>query len=169
MKKLFSTFVISTLVFLGFFAYSFAATQDTINFINQATQDANCAFNTFNNPIPGCPPPAQTTQTQTSSGPTCKIGQTPSNFKDLVMNLFIGCLITPLYQIILGLSAFIFVWGIFKYIRSEGNEKETGKQYMFWGIVGIFVLVSMWALVGIIQSTFNFNPNTNITPKEVTF
>jgi hypothetical protein len=43
---------------------------------------------------------------------------------------------------------------------SEGGEKkEEGKQYMLWGIVGIFVMVSVWGLVNIVKQTFNLSEN----------
>ncbi|PIR83701.1 hypothetical protein COU18_03440, partial [Candidatus Kaiserbacteria bacterium CG10_big_fil_rev_8_21_14_0_10_51_14] len=34
-----------------------------------------------------------------------------------------------------------------------GEEKSKGLQTMIWGIVAIFVMVSIWGLVRILQST----------------
>ena len=53
------------------------------------------------------------------------------------------------------LCLFYFFWGVMKYIKSgAGSEKaaEEGKRIMIWGIVGLFVAVSIWGIVKFIQS-----------------
>jgi len=49
-----------------------------------------------------------------------------------------------------------FFWGLVKFIWNAGDEKNLadGKQLMLWGMVGIFVIVSLWAIVGFIQVSF---------------
>lgn len=51
-------------------------------------------------------------------------------------------------------SLLVFVWGIAKFILSAGDEKKVaeGKTLMFWGVVALFVMVSVW---GIIQLFYN--------------
>lgn len=76
-------------------------------------------------------------------------------FKDIVMNLIIGCILIRAVYLIISFGVVVFIWGVFKFIRSEGDDKQSGREMMFWGIVGIFVMVSLWGLVAILQSTFN--------------
>ena len=45
------------------------------------------------------------------------------------------------------LALLFFFWGIAKYIRSAGSEKDEGKKVMVWGIVALFVMASVWGLV----------------------
>ena len=81
----------------------------------------------------------------------------PTNFKDLVDFLITG-LIRPLVPLLIGLAVVVFIYGVLKTMLSEGGEKkEEGKQFMFWGIIGIFVMVSVWGLVSILQGTFDLN------------
>jgi hypothetical protein len=49
-----------------------------------------------------------------------------------------------------------FIWGVIQYFLSQNNEekRKTGKSYMVWGLVALFVMVSMWGLVGILTHTF---------------
>lgn len=46
-----------------------------------------------------------------------------------------------------------FFWGVAKYIRNAGNEKTAseGKRIMVWGVVGLFVAVSVWGIIRFLQ------------------
>lgn len=65
---------------------------------------------------------------------------------------------TFLGQIVVVLIAFAvvwFIWNVIKYTMSSDEEgKEKAKMQMIWGIVSIAVIISIWGLVGILQSTF---------------
>ncbi len=74
-------------------------------------------------------------------------------FKGLVSTI-INCLLNPIVGLIVSLSILSFIWGIFKFIRSAGDDKQEGRELMFWGVVGIFVMVSVWGLVNILRNTF---------------
>lgn len=49
----------------------------------------------------------------------------------------------------------VFMWGVVGAIRAggkEGDKKITeGKQRMLWGIIAIFILVSVWGIVALLQ------------------
>ncbi len=87
------------------------------------------------------------------------------NFKDLVINL-ISCFLNPTVTLLVSISILVFLFGVFKIIKSQGEGKETGKEFMFWGIIGIFVIISLWGLVNILQNTFVLS-NDDITPRSV--
>ncbi len=83
-----------------------------------------------------------------------------TTFKELVDNVFIDGLIKPIVPLLIGLAVVVFIYGVFTTMLSEGGDKkEDGKKYMLWGIVGIFVMVSVWGLVAILQSTFQLSTN----------
>ena len=84
--------------------------------------------------------------------------ETPKDFKSLVENIFIGGVLKPIVPLLIGLGVVVFIYGVLILMFSEGGEKkEEGKQYMVWGIVGIFVMVSVWGLVSILSSSFQLN------------
>jgi fumarate reductase subunit D len=91
------------------------------------------------------------------SGQTIKpttLNDLPSIFK-YILNL-INSYIIP---IIIGLAVVAFLWGMFKLINAgddEGKRKEA-KDIIIYGIVGLFVMVSVWGLVNILVGTFGFN------------
>jgi len=56
---------------------------------------------------------------------------------------------------LVGLLALVyFFWGIALFIFQSGDEKkvEEGKSKMKWGIVALFVMVSVWGLVSVLQN-----------------
>lgn len=78
------------------------------------------------------------------------------NFKGLVTTL-IGCFITPIAYLLVSTSIIVFTYGVFKFIRAEGDGKAAGREFMFYGIIGIFVMVSLWGLVNVLQNTFRLS------------
>ncbi|MFA7252279.1 MAG: pilin [Candidatus Paceibacterota bacterium] len=83
---------------------------------------------------------------------------TPDNFKELVQDTFIEGILNPIVPFLIGLAVVMFIYGVLLFMFNDGGEKrEEGKQYMIWGIVGIFVMVSVWGLVAILTGTFQLN------------
>jgi hypothetical protein len=82
----------------------------------------------------------------------------------------INNLVNQLIPLTMALALLAFFWGLVKYIWSSGNEegKADGKNIMIAGIVGLFVMVSIWGLVGIIAQTFGVRTGGTQTPPGVT-
>jgi len=82
----------------------------------------------------------------TSFAASCGSG-TPDTFAEVVC-LFVS-LITAAIPIVAGIALLVFFWGLAKFILKAGDEgaREEGKQVMKWGIISLFVLVSIWGIV----------------------
>lgn len=83
----------------------------------------------------------------------------PANFKEFICAT-IDTILSPLIPILFTLALIAFFWGVGKYViqgASDEKAREQGKQIMIWGIVGLFVMVSVWGLVILVQDTFNLN------------
>ncbi len=92
----------------------------------------------------------------------------PKDFKAVIDEIIIGGLLKPLVPLLVGLAVVVFIYGVLTLILSEGGEKkEDGKKYMFWGIIGIFVMVSVWGLVAIVQSTFNLENKPQLIQMDI--
>jgi hypothetical protein len=83
---------------------------------------------------------------------------TLTSFKQLVA-CAIDRIFTPLVSLLIALAVLYFIWGVFQYIREAGNDAKRAEanQMMLWGIIFIFVMVSVWGLVNILVGTFSFN------------
>lgn len=57
----------------------------------------------------------------------------------------------------------VFVFGVVKFIgNSDSKEQGKGKDFMIWGIVGLFVMISVWGLVNVLNVTFGVR---NVIPQ----
>jgi len=83
-----------------------------------------------------------------------------------VINLFtdIGLKVIPL----LGAIAFlVFVWGVARFISSAGNEKEIkdSKNLLIWGVIGLFVMITIWGIVAFLSGEFGFGSGVPLIPQ----
>lgn len=72
-----------------------------------------------------------------------------------LLGRFVDFVITPIIMIIFTAGFFLFVWGLVQFLWNldEGSHEE-GKRHMVWGIVGMFVMVSVWGILMLLQQTF---------------
>ena len=65
---------------------------------------------------------------------------------------------------ILALGVIFVLWSAFGLIRADGPDarKEAGSR-VAWGIVGLFVMVSVWGLVAFVSNSLGFSANRNGT------
>jgi hypothetical protein len=62
-------------------------------------------------------------------------------------------LIEMVIPLVIALGLLFFIWGLVQFILASGNEeaKDEGKRRMVWGIIALFVIVSVWGLVGLLN------------------
>lgn len=88
-----------------------------------------------------------------------------SNIKKLV--IAIGDIIELLIPIVFALALLYFFWGLGRYILGTGQGKEDGKSIMVWGIVGLFLMASVWGIVKFIGDALGVGTNTTVTTPSV--
>ncbi len=68
----------------------------------------------------------------------------------------IGNLIAAATPIVVALALLYFFWGLATYILAAGEEeaRAKGRSMMIWGIIALFVIVSVFGLITILQGTF---------------
>jgi hypothetical protein len=62
-------------------------------------------------------------------------------------------LVNPLLMVIVFA---VFLWGIIKFITAAGdeNKRKEAKNYIIYGLIGIFVLIAWWGIIQIVLNTF---------------
>ncbi len=61
-----------------------------------------------------------------------------------------------------------FFYGLVRYIFSSGQESSgQAVRIMFWGVIVIFVMVSIWGFVGLLQNTFKVGSTEPIVPQPI--
>jgi hypothetical protein len=63
--------------------------------------------------------------------------------------------------IVISLAVLYFLYGVLNYVTkgSEAEERTKAIGMIITGIVAIFVMISVWGLVGILTGTFNLGGN----------
>ena len=58
--------------------------------------------------------------------------------------------------LIFTLAFLFFLWGMFKYIRDADDVKkrEESKKFIYYGIIGLTVMIAVWGIVQIVTTTF---------------
>lgn len=92
-----------------------------------------------------------------------------SNTANQVVNAIDVYIIDPLLLIIFAAGLFVFVWGLFQFMVAQSTTDEgginDGKRHMIGGIVGMFIMVSVYGIISLLDSTFHLqvsNPNPTI-------
>ena len=75
------------------------------------------------------------------------------------LNALIGLFIT--------LAIVVFFWGLIGYLMSDGEGKSAGLNRMMMGVVTIFVMVSIWGIIRLLQATFRTTSTDPIIPKGI--
>jgi hypothetical protein len=76
-----------------------------------------------------------------------------NNFAQLV-GIVVG-MIKSLIPLVIALSLLYFSWGLFLLIKSNSDSsREDAIKTITFGIVALFVMVSVWGLVQVLTSTF---------------
>ena len=65
-----------------------------------------------------------------------------------VINLIIPFLV--------GLAVLVIIYGVFGFISNAADEeaRASAKQFIIWGIIGVFIMLSVWGLVTILKNSF---------------
>jgi hypothetical protein len=63
-----------------------------------------------------------------------------------------GAIVQYSISLLAAIALLVFFWGLVKFIRKagEGDVKE-GKAIMLWGIIALFIMISIWGIVRFMQ------------------
>ena len=72
---------------------------------------------------------------------------------DLISKIIAGA-IQPAVTFLIALSVAIFIFGIIEFIAGADNEEKRniGKKHLIWGIVGLFIMLSVLGIKASIES-----------------
>ncbi len=73
----------------------------------------------------------------------------------------IGTLVLTAIPVLIGISLLAFFWGLFQYIRHP--DHKIGTQTIIAGLVGLFVMVSVWGLIKVAQIAILGSGNNSST------
>jgi hypothetical protein len=73
-----------------------------------------------------------------------------------LVGVIVSVIINPLIKLLFVLALALFLWGVAEFILKSGSDadREIGKQHMIWGVIGMFIIVSVFGIIAIIENTF---------------
>lgn len=72
----------------------------------------------------------------------------------------VGAINTILIPLLMTFTFLVFVWGVFKFFfwgADNSGEREKGRSFILWGVLGFVLIVSIWSLVSILLSTLGLS------------
>lgn len=77
--------------------------------------------------------------------------QSASYFLDFLRQ--VSDIVNSSIPVLITLALLYFLWGLVMFIQKSGEGgAEEGRDKMLWGVIGLFVILSVWGLVALVQS-----------------
>lgn len=92
-------------------------------------------------------------------------GHGPSDLLEVIDIFF--AIFRALVPVIFGLALVAFLWGGAKYIfnAADATKRKEGNAMMLYGIIALFVMLSIWGLVSLLGGTFGISIGLPILPQ----
>jgi len=83
----------------------------------------------------------------------------PEPVKQLLGKIFTQIL-NPLIALMFAVATVYFMYGVYQFMWDPDNEeaREKGRKAMFWGIIGLFIMTSVFGIMKFLISTFGADP-----------
>ncbi|VAW32088.1 hypothetical protein MNBD_CPR01-395 [hydrothermal vent metagenome] len=100
------------------------------------------------------------TTTATLALPLLVVAQTSVSNLSQAGQFIIGIINGVLVPVLFAVAFIVFIWGAFQAFILGANDdtaKSKGKNLMLYGLIGFFVMVSVWGLVNILTGSVGLN------------
>lgn len=77
--------------------------------------------------------------------------------------------INTLMPIIVALALLYFLYGLLKFMTAGGDEgkRKESRDIMLWGIIALFVMVSVWGLVSFLGNTLGISSGGSVNTGDI--
>ena len=90
---------------------------------------------------------------------------TPSSELELdkitaIVNELLKFIDTTLVPLIFAIAFIVFIWGVFNYFiagAADEEKRKSGKNFVFWGLIGFVIMISLWGIVNLLVNTLGFD------------
>lgn len=75
---------------------------------------------------------------------------------DSVFERVVRVVFAPLYTLAASLAVLYFLYGVVRFIIDMNNpeKKNTGKEHLLWGTIGLFIIFSVGGITSILGGVF---------------
>ena len=71
-----------------------------------------------------------------------------------LVSAFTGAIVNPILALVFALGLLVFVFGLVEFLwglSGDAADKERGRKHMLWGVVGMFIMSSAYAITKLIS------------------
>ena len=88
---------------------------------------------------------------------------------DATLNLIKSNIVIPIVEFMFVLALFLFLWGVLQFVINVNNPtgKKEGTQHMFWGLVGLAIMVSAFGLINFVWESVHPAGTTGIQGADI--
>lgn len=79
----------------------------------------------------------------------------------------VGGILNMLIPVLIAAALVVFFWGLVKYIWGGGKSADSGRKTMIAGILSLFIMVSIWGLVNLVQNALGVNGTGSVQIPQV--
>jgi phosphotransferase system glucose/maltose/N-acetylglucosamine-specific IIC component len=72
-------------------------------------------------------------------------------------------IINPVLSVMFAVATLYFIISVIKLINADGKGRDEAKKAVMWGVVGMFVMVSVYGILSFVLSTFDLPTGTPAT------
>ncbi len=72
-----------------------------------------------------------------------------------LLDAIVSKIVNPLILLISAMAVVYFLWGLLQMIMNAESEeaRATGRRHALYGLIGLFIIVSVFGIIRAIQST----------------
>jgi len=65
----------------------------------------------------------------------------------------------PIIALLMAIAFIVFLYGAFTYVKNANNDaaRETGRNHLMYGVIGMLVMLSAFAILNVAANTFGLN------------
>lgn len=82
-----------------------------------------------------------------------------AEYANLFLDRLLGAILYPLITLMTVVALVVFLYGCMEYVLNATNDdkRAQGQKHILWGLVGLLVMLSAFAILQIAANTFNIN------------
>lgn len=94
--------------------------------------------------------------------PMVAFAQTLGPIHALITN--VGRIVAALVPILITLALVVFFFGLVRYLwGGSGAKHAAGRNLMIWGLIALFVMVSVWGIIELAQDALGIDAKSGTT------
>jgi nitrogen fixation-related uncharacterized protein len=73
-----------------------------------------------------------------------------------LLNKIVEIIVNPVIFLMFAVALVVFLWGVAEFLRNsnDASSQEKGKSHILWGLIGMAIMVSAFAIIRVALGTF---------------